>query len=255
MMTEGRAGFRAFHEGSKACREADFLLLRRRLAEGAAWGDALIDEILAQAHGAMTPDGVEPPHRDPAARAAATSPASCASTRIHTGAAQPAVLEARVPRVPRAGAPARRASALAADVDGDGSPASCSATSAPSSSAPSRAAGSSRSASIPAQARHGIALARCSPRPCRRFARAGVVDGAHDGAAQRRAGADVLPHERLRRRRLTSQLELVASTAHGAGRRTMDDMSADLAVERLDDGAFWRVTLGGVEGQHPRRAR
>ncbi len=50
MMTEGRAGFRAFHEGSKACREADFLLLRRRLAEGATWGDALTEEILAQAH-------------------------------------------------------------------------------------------------------------------------------------------------------------------------------------------------------------
>jgi 6-oxo-cyclohex-1-ene-carbonyl-CoA hydrolase len=50
MMTEGRAGFRAFHEGSKACREADFLLLRRRLAEGATWGDSLTDEILAQAH-------------------------------------------------------------------------------------------------------------------------------------------------------------------------------------------------------------
>jgi 6-oxo-cyclohex-1-ene-carbonyl-CoA hydrolase len=51
MMTEGRAGFRAFHEGSKACREADFLLLRRRLAEGATWSDALLDEILARAHG------------------------------------------------------------------------------------------------------------------------------------------------------------------------------------------------------------
>ncbi len=49
MMTEGRAGFRAFHEGSKACREADFLLLRRRLAEGAVWGDALTEEILAKA--------------------------------------------------------------------------------------------------------------------------------------------------------------------------------------------------------------
>ena len=36
MMTEGRAGFRAFNEGTKACREADFLLLRRRLAEGAS---------------------------------------------------------------------------------------------------------------------------------------------------------------------------------------------------------------------------
>ncbi|GMV41318.1 MAG: hypothetical protein AMXMBFR64_30340 [Myxococcales bacterium] len=51
MMTEGRAGFRAFHEGSKACREVDFLLLRRRLAEGAVWGDELTDEILARAHG------------------------------------------------------------------------------------------------------------------------------------------------------------------------------------------------------------
>jgi 6-oxo-cyclohex-1-ene-carbonyl-CoA hydrolase len=50
MMTEGRAGFRAFHEGSKTCREADFLLLRRRLAEGAAWGDALTEEILQRAH-------------------------------------------------------------------------------------------------------------------------------------------------------------------------------------------------------------
>jgi 6-oxo-cyclohex-1-ene-carbonyl-CoA hydrolase len=50
MMTEARAGFRAFNEGSKACREADMLLLRRRLAEGATWGDDLTDEILAKAH-------------------------------------------------------------------------------------------------------------------------------------------------------------------------------------------------------------
>ena len=51
MMTEGRAGFRAFHEGSRACREPDFLLLRRRLAEGATWGDELTEAILAKAHG------------------------------------------------------------------------------------------------------------------------------------------------------------------------------------------------------------
>ena len=51
MMTEGRAGFRAFHEGSKACREADFLLLRRRLAGGASWDDALIEEVIARARG------------------------------------------------------------------------------------------------------------------------------------------------------------------------------------------------------------
>jgi 6-oxo-cyclohex-1-ene-carbonyl-CoA hydrolase len=51
MMTEGRAGFRAFHEGSRACREVDFLLLRRRLAEGATWGPELTEEVLAKAHG------------------------------------------------------------------------------------------------------------------------------------------------------------------------------------------------------------
>lgn len=51
MMTEARAGFRAFQEGSKDCREADFLELRRRLAEGDAWGDKLTEDILARAHG------------------------------------------------------------------------------------------------------------------------------------------------------------------------------------------------------------
>lgn len=55
MMTEGRAGFRAFNEGSRACREADFLLLRRRLAEGATWGEELTEEILARAHGKEPP--------------------------------------------------------------------------------------------------------------------------------------------------------------------------------------------------------
>jgi 6-oxo-cyclohex-1-ene-carbonyl-CoA hydrolase len=50
MMTEGRAGFRAFHEGGKHCREVDFLLLRQRLAQGAAWDDELTDAILHRAH-------------------------------------------------------------------------------------------------------------------------------------------------------------------------------------------------------------
>ena len=54
MMTEARAGFRAFNEGSRACREVDFVLLRRRLAEGAVWGEPLIDEVLARAHGKAT---------------------------------------------------------------------------------------------------------------------------------------------------------------------------------------------------------
>ncbi len=45
MMTEARAGFRAFHYGSKEQREVDFILLRRRLAEGAPWSEELIREV------------------------------------------------------------------------------------------------------------------------------------------------------------------------------------------------------------------
>jgi len=55
MMTEARAGFRAFNEGSRACREVDFVLLRRRLAEGATWDDDLVEEILWKAHGKERP--------------------------------------------------------------------------------------------------------------------------------------------------------------------------------------------------------
>ena len=51
MMTEARAGFRAFNEGTKACREVDFLLLRRLLAEGRVWDEKLTEEVLARAHG------------------------------------------------------------------------------------------------------------------------------------------------------------------------------------------------------------
>ena len=54
MMTEARTGFRAFHEGGRACREADFVLLRQRLAEGATWGPELVDELLAPAHAAAS---------------------------------------------------------------------------------------------------------------------------------------------------------------------------------------------------------
>lgn len=45
MMTEANAGFRAFHYGTKDRREVDFVLLRRRLAEGARWGEDLIREV------------------------------------------------------------------------------------------------------------------------------------------------------------------------------------------------------------------
>jgi 6-oxo-cyclohex-1-ene-carbonyl-CoA hydrolase len=45
MMTEANAGFRAFHHGTRQQREVDVILLRQRLAEGAAWGEDLIEEI------------------------------------------------------------------------------------------------------------------------------------------------------------------------------------------------------------------
>ena len=46
MMTEARAGFRAFNEGPKGDRDADFIALRRALAEGEPWTDALLGRIL-----------------------------------------------------------------------------------------------------------------------------------------------------------------------------------------------------------------
>jgi 6-oxo-cyclohex-1-ene-carbonyl-CoA hydrolase len=60
MMTEGRVGFRAFHEGRRECRETDFTLLRRRLAEGAVWNEDLVDAVLEKAHVARnSAEGVE----------------------------------------------------------------------------------------------------------------------------------------------------------------------------------------------------
>jgi 6-oxo-cyclohex-1-ene-carbonyl-CoA hydrolase len=52
MMTEANAGFRAFHHGTKEQREVDFVLLRRRLAEGASWSEDLICEIAPWVAGA-----------------------------------------------------------------------------------------------------------------------------------------------------------------------------------------------------------
>ncbi len=46
MMTEGRAGFRAFNEGTVR-READFLALRRDLADGRPWNRELLEDVLA----------------------------------------------------------------------------------------------------------------------------------------------------------------------------------------------------------------
>ena len=46
MLTEGRAGFTAFHRGKGSRhREVDFVLLRQRLAGGATWNDDLVEAI------------------------------------------------------------------------------------------------------------------------------------------------------------------------------------------------------------------
>ncbi len=48
MMTEGRAGFRAFHEGPKDRREVDFVRLRQMLAQGHPWDEELLRAISPQ---------------------------------------------------------------------------------------------------------------------------------------------------------------------------------------------------------------
>ena len=48
MMTEARAGFRAFNEGPKDNREVDFIRLRQLLAEGHPWDDELLRAISPQ---------------------------------------------------------------------------------------------------------------------------------------------------------------------------------------------------------------
>jgi len=49
MMTEARAGFRAFNEGTRTSREVDFVALRQALARGQAWGDAFTDSLMPAA--------------------------------------------------------------------------------------------------------------------------------------------------------------------------------------------------------------
>lgn len=46
MMTEARAGFRAFNEGTKNAREIDFVALRQALAAGAPWSDELTSRLM-----------------------------------------------------------------------------------------------------------------------------------------------------------------------------------------------------------------
>jgi 6-oxo-cyclohex-1-ene-carbonyl-CoA hydrolase len=50
MMTEARAGFRAFNEGTRETgREVDFVALRRALAANAPWSDELTESIQPRA--------------------------------------------------------------------------------------------------------------------------------------------------------------------------------------------------------------
>lgn len=49
MMTEARAGFTAFNEGTKDDREVDFVLLRQKLAAGESWHGPLHDSIQPKA--------------------------------------------------------------------------------------------------------------------------------------------------------------------------------------------------------------
>jgi 6-oxo-cyclohex-1-ene-carbonyl-CoA hydrolase len=57
MLSEGAAGFRAFHEGPKGRREVDFLELRRRLARGERWSPELVDQLVPAPELAVGPDG------------------------------------------------------------------------------------------------------------------------------------------------------------------------------------------------------
>ncbi|HET9752040.1 MAG TPA: 6-oxocyclohex-1-ene-1-carbonyl-CoA hydratase, partial [Myxococcales bacterium] len=49
MMTEARTGFRAFNEGTKEDREADFVALRQALAKGTPWTPELVESLLPAA--------------------------------------------------------------------------------------------------------------------------------------------------------------------------------------------------------------
>ena len=46
MMTEARAGFRAFNEGTRESREVDFVALRQALARGQGWSEAFTDGLM-----------------------------------------------------------------------------------------------------------------------------------------------------------------------------------------------------------------
>ena len=46
MMTEARAGFRAFNEGTRESREVDFVAVRQALARGQGWSESFTDSLM-----------------------------------------------------------------------------------------------------------------------------------------------------------------------------------------------------------------
>ncbi len=46
MMTEARAGFRAFNEGTKESREVDFIAMRQALARGQGWDEVFTESLM-----------------------------------------------------------------------------------------------------------------------------------------------------------------------------------------------------------------
>ncbi len=53
MMTEARAGFRAFNEGTRESREIDFVALRQAQARGESWTDELTESLMPAARAAQ----------------------------------------------------------------------------------------------------------------------------------------------------------------------------------------------------------
>ena len=53
MMTEARAGFRAFNEGTRESREIDFIALRQAQARGESWTDKLTESLMPAARAAQ----------------------------------------------------------------------------------------------------------------------------------------------------------------------------------------------------------
>ena len=77
MMTEARAGFTAFNEGTKDDREVDFVLLRQKLAAGESWVGSAARLDPAEEQGQEVARG----RRVSAARIGSSATARCCASR------------------------------------------------------------------------------------------------------------------------------------------------------------------------------